>query len=91
MLEETIAGSVDLHATVDLSAEDRYELIRLAAQVRVLTEELAFVRVRLDAARAVSDAAGESIVAKMGVPKGAQDVTIDLNGGVIRYLPPVGA
>lgn len=74
--------------TVELSAEDRYELVRLAAEVRVRAEELKMVRVRLDAATAISDAAGDSIATKMGVPKGAQEVTIDLNSGIIRYLPP---
>lgn len=86
MLEE--GAQTDHYQTMELSADDRYELVRLAAEVRVRAEELNMVRVRLDAAKAISDAAGDSIVAKMGVPKNAQDVTIDLNGGIIRYLPP---
>jgi hypothetical protein len=88
MLEECQVASEVQFKNVELTPEDRYELIRLAAEVRVRAEELNMVRVRLDAARAISDAAGDSIVAKMGVPKNAQDVTIDLNSGIIRYLPP---
>lgn len=85
---DTLASTGDHYTVIELSPEDRYELVKLAADVRVKTEELAMVRVRLDAARAVSDAAGDAIAAKIGVPKDAQEVTIDLNAGIIRYLTP---
>jgi len=74
-----------------LSPEDRYHLMQLSAEVRIRAEEFALARVRLDAAKALSDAAGDVVLAKMGVPKEAQDVTIDINQGVLRFQLPTSS
>jgi hypothetical protein len=74
-----------------LSPEDRYHLMQLSTEVRIRSEEFALARVRLDAAKALSDAAGDVVLAKMGVPKAAQDVTIDINQGILRFQAPVSS
>lgn len=77
--------------TIDIPPEDLYELVRLSAELRIRSEELTLARVRLDAAKAVSDAAAERVAAKMGVPKNAQEVTMDPNNGIIRFKMPASS
>ena len=74
-----------------LSPEDRYHLMQLSTEVRIRSEEFTLARVRLDAAKALSEAAGDVVLAKMGVPKAAQDVTIDINQGTLRFQAPVSS
>lgn len=76
---------------LNISPEDRLSLLTLQAEFRIREQELALARVRLDASRAISDAAADRVLAKIGVPSGASDVTIDLNGGVVSYLLPASA
>lgn len=74
-----------------LDPADRYRLMQLSVDVRIKTEELTLARVRLDAAKALSDAAGDEVLAKMSVPKSAQEVTIDINSGILRFKMPVNS
>jgi hypothetical protein len=71
-----------------LSLDDRFEMMELAADLRIKTQELQLARVRLDAAKSLSDAEADKVLAKMGVPKDAQDVTIDTNQGIVRFKVP---
>lgn len=74
--------------TVGLRPPDKHHLVRLALEAQVRQKESELARIKWEQARAASDAAGDAIASKMGVPHEAKDVTIDLNGGTIRYRMP---
>lgn len=71
-----------------LSTTDRSLLMKLAVDQRIRAQELQLARVRLDAANTIAEAESDVVLEKMGVPKGAQDVTIDTNNGIVRFKAP---
>ena len=74
--------------SVILSVSDKHHLRRLALEAEVRRRKLELAKVEWEQAAAASEAAGDAITAKMGVPHEAQDVTIDLNEGIIKYRMP---
>ena len=73
---------------VELSTADKHRLIRLALTAEVQKKKMELARVEWEQARAISESAGDVVRAKMAVPREAQEVTIDLNEGIIRYRMP---
>lgn len=68
-----------------LSPDDRFRLMELAADLRIKSQELQLARVKMDASKALSEAEADRVLAKMGVPRDGQDVTIDTNQGIVRF------
>lgn len=71
-----------------IPSADRFRLLLLAADVRVREEELRLAQVRADVAQAISDAAGDELALKLGVPSTGLEITIDINAGVVRFKTP---
>lgn len=71
-----------------ISPVDTRRLVALALEAEVRKKKSELARVEWEQARAVSEAAGDAITAKMRVPHEARDVTIDLNKGIIQYRMP---
>jgi len=84
MAEDTVPGP----KAVELSVSDKHQLRRLALEAEVCKKAAELARVKWEQARMLSEAAGDAMTAKMRVPHEAQDVTIDLNEGIIRYRMP---
>ena len=76
---------------IKLSLDDRYRLMELAADLRVKAQELQLARVKLDAIRSLSEAESDRVLARMDVPKNAQEVTIDTNQGIVRFKVPASS
>jgi hypothetical protein len=74
--------------TVELSSTDKHYLVKLALEAEVRKTKAELARVEWKQACATSEAAGDAVSAKMGVPREAKDVTIDLNEGIIRFRMP---
>ena len=74
--------------TAQLSLLDKHRLVRLALAAEVQKKKMELARVEWEQSRAISEAAGDAVTAKTGVPREAQDVTIDLNKGIIHYRMP---
>ena len=74
--------------TIELDQADKHRLIRLALSAEVQKKKAELARVEWEQSSAVSEAAGDAVTSKMGVPREAQDVTIDLNKGIITYRMP---
>jgi len=73
---------------IGLDPQDRLKLLELAADVRVREEELYLAQVRFETAKLLSDATGNAVTKKMGVPDAAVNVTIDNNTGILSYELP---
>ena len=71
--------------SIKLPATDKHYLIRLALEAEIAKKRADLARIVWQQATAVSEAAGDSVSAKLRVPQEAQDVTIDLNEGIIQY------
>jgi len=74
--------------TVQLSAADKHHLVKLAMEAEIAKKRANLAHVEWQMASAVSEAAGDAMATKLRVPEEAQDVTIDLNEGIIRYRMP---
>lgn len=77
-----------------LSDADKHHLVRLALEAEIAKKKANLAQTEWRMASAVSEAAGDAMRAKMKVPQEAQDITIDLNEGIIHFrmpgVPPVG-
>lgn len=71
-----------------LSAADKHHLVKLALEAEIAKKKANLAHAEWQMAAAVSEAAGDAISAKMRIPQEAQDVTIDLNAGIISYRMP---
>ncbi|MGD9729034.1 MAG: hypothetical protein AB7L09_00120 [Nitrospira sp.] len=80
---------------VRLSAADKHHLVKLALEAEIAKKKANLAHAEWQMASAVSEAAGDAVRAKLRVPEEAQDVTIDLNDGIIQYrmpgIPPADA
>ena len=80
--------------TVRLSAADKHQLVKMALEAEIAKKKANLAHAEWQMASAASEAAGDAMTAKMRVPQEAQDVTIDLNEGIISYrmpgVPPIG-
>lgn len=74
--------------TIRLSAADKHHLVKLALEAEIAKKKANLAHAEWQMASAVSEAAGDAIRAKMKVPDVAEDVTIDLNDGIIQYRVP---
>jgi hypothetical protein len=74
--------------TIELRLADKNHLVRLALEAQVRQKESELARLKWEQAKVASDAAGDTVTAKMGVPHEAKNVTIDLNDGTISYRMP---
>jgi len=74
--------------TIELEMSDKHRLIRLALAAEIQKKKMDLARVEWEQASAISEAAGDAVRVKMNVPREAQQVTIDLNKGIIRYRMP---
>lgn len=71
-----------------LSAADKHQLVKLALEAEIAKKRANLAHAEWQMASAVSEAAGDAMRAKMRIPEEAQDVTIDLNEGIINYRMP---
>lgn len=71
-----------------LSAADKHHLVKLALEAEIAKKRANLAHAEWQMTAAVSEAAGDAIRAKLRVPEEAQDVTIDLNEGIIHYRMP---
>ncbi len=87
---ETMPGQI---VALKLSASDKHRLVAKALEAEIAKKKANLAHAEWQMATAVSEAAGDAMAARLKVPQEAQDVTIDLNEGVIRYrmpgVPPV--
>jgi hypothetical protein len=74
--------------SIKLPTGDKHCLIGLALEAEIAKKRADLARIVWQQAAAVSEAAGDSVSAKLRVPQEAQDVTIDLNKGIIQYRMP---
>ena len=74
--------------SITLPAADKHNLVRMALVAEVAKKKADLARVEWQQAAAASEASGDVVRAKMQVPVEAQDVTIDLNKGIIHYRMP---
>lgn len=74
--------------TVELNMADKHRLVRLALTAEVQKKKSELARVEWQQASAISEAAGDAVTTKIGVPREAKNVTIDLNEGIITYRMP---
>ena len=73
---------------IRLSAGDKHQLVKLALEAEISKKRANLAHAEWQMASAISEAAGDAIRAKMRVPQESQDVTIDLNEGIIHYRMP---
>lgn len=73
---------------VRLSDADKHHLVKLALEAEIAKKRANLAHAEWQMAAAVSEAAGDATRAKMRIPKEAQDVTIDLNAGIIQFRMP---
>lgn len=77
-----------------LSDADKHHLVKLALEAEIAKKKANLAHAEWRMAAAASEAAGDAMAAKMKVPVEAQEVTIDLNEGIIQYrmpgVPPTG-
>lgn len=71
-----------------LSVSDKHHLVKLAFEAEIAKKKANLAHAEWQMSAAISEAAGDAIRAKMRVPQEAQDVTIDLNEGIINYRMP---
>ena len=71
-----------------LSAADKHHLVKLALEAEITKKRSNLAHAEWQMAVAISEAAGDAVHAKMRLPEEAQDVTIDLNEGIIQYRMP---
>lgn len=71
-----------------ISAADKHHLVKMALEAEIAKKRANLAHAEWQMASAASEAAGDAISAKMRVPQEAQDVTIDLNEGIIRFRMP---
>jgi hypothetical protein len=88
MAEPSVEIAKKAPTLLALDPNDRLKLLQLAADVSVREQELKLALVRLETARLMSDAAGNAVTKKMGVPDAAVNVRIDNNTGFISYEMP---
>ena len=74
--------------TIELPLADKHRLVRLALAAEVEKKKSELARVEWEQASAISEAAGDAVTTKMGVPREAKDVTIDLNKSIVTYRMP---
>lgn len=84
MTTETTPGIQKL----SLSPSDKHHLVRLALEAEIAKKKANLAHSEWMLASAASEAAGDAMRAKMKVPQEAQDVTIDLNEGIITFRMP---
>jgi len=81
--------------TKKLSPSDKHHLVKMALEAEISKKRANLAHTEWQLASAASEAAGDAMSAKMRVPQEAQDVTIDLNEGIINYrmpgIPPAAA
>lgn len=71
-----------------LEASDKHRLVKLALEAEIAKKRANLAHAEWQMASAASEAAGDAIRAKLRVPTEAQDVTINLNDGVITFRMP---
>ena len=80
---------------VRLSAHDKHDLVRKALEAEIAKKKANLAHAEWQMTAAISEAAGDAVRAKMRIPEEAQDVTIDLNEGIIHFrmpgVPPIEA
>jgi hypothetical protein len=74
--------------TLELPTSDKHHLIRLALAAEVQKKKAELARVEWEQSSAISEAAGDAVTTRMGVPREAKDVTINLNEGIVTYKMP---
>ena len=74
--------------TLKLSTADKHHLVKMALEAEIAKKRSNLAHTEWQFASAASEAAGDAVSAKMRVPQEAQDVTIDLNDGIIHYRMP---
>jgi len=82
---ETTPGQI---VTLKLSASEKHHLVARALEAEIAKKKANLAHAEWQMASAASEAAGDAMSAKLKVPQEAQDVTIDLNAGIIRYRMP---
>lgn len=87
-MADTTSADQDGFKTLHLDPEDRYKLMQLALDERIKRKRLELAHLEHEAAKALSDAAGDVAVARLGVPPGATEVTLDIISGTIKFRPP---
>jgi len=76
---------------VQLSVVEKHYLVKLALEAEIAKKRANLAHAEWQMASSVSEAAGDAMRIKMRVPVEAQDVTIDLNEGIIHYRMPDAA
>jgi len=74
--------------TKTLSPSDKHHLVKMALEAEIAKKRANLAHAEWQLASAASEAAGDAMTAKMRVPHEAQDVTIDLNKGIIHFRMP---
>lgn len=70
---------------ISLSTQDSLQLKRLALQAEIHKKRMELSRVEWELAVCESNLASNAVAERLGVPKDALNVTIDLSEGVIHY------
>jgi len=82
---ETTPGQI---VTLKLSTSDKHHLVARALEAEIAKKKANLAHAEWQMVSAISEAAGDAMTSKMKVPQEAQDVTIDLNEGIIRFRMP---
>lgn len=86
-MSETTAAAPNVQE-LKIHSEDHYKLMQLALDARIKRKKMELAHLEYEAAETLSSMAGDITAAQLGVPPDAEEVTLDINAGVIKYKLP---